>query len=111
MEADRFRHFLDGKWRIRVHVAEAGGVRLFRGFGQLDGSIELSQHSVNGSIPHKSADDIRCASPPLETLASGNSVRTSKIEMAGTTRRNRNISVKNSPSVPTKVAQSIDVGL
>src|SRR3954470_10114919 len=112
MESDCLRHFFDREWRIGIHVAEAGGVSLLGGFCQLDRAIELGKHSVDGvvihrSVTHKSADDIRCASPPLETFASGSSVRTSNIEMAGTTRRKRNINVKNSTSVPTNVAQSI----
>src|SRR5207237_10552362 len=108
----RFRHFLDRERRIGVHMAEAGGISLLSGFCQLDRAIELGEHSVDGGFrSHKSADDIRWASPPLETLASGSNVRTSKMEIAGTTRRKRNISVKNRPNVPTKVAQSIEVGL
>jgi hypothetical protein len=43
-------------------------------------------------------------------FASGNSVRISKIEIMGSTRTNRNISITNIPMVPMKVAQSHTVG-
>src|SRR5207253_2773145 len=61
--------------------------------------IELRHHSVNLSAFHSAF-----------TSASGKSVRISKIEIMGSTRRNRNMQARKKPIVPMYVIQSQRVG-
>src|SRR5580704_4813688 len=95
-----FRQRFDRKGGVRIQLAIAAGAGLVRSRDQIGGIIKFRHHAVNGR-PHLLSSS---------TLACGSSVRTSKIEIIGSSRmkrKNRNV---NSPMVPTYVAQSQRVG-
>jgi hypothetical protein len=103
--------------RANRHLsAVALGVGPLRRFGE-GHDLELSQQAVefgarlamDGSDSSASSRTAAAASRGPD-FCLGSSVRTSKIEIIGSTRTNRNIRVVNSPMVPKSVMKSQIVG-
>ena len=90
METDFFGHAFDRKGAVGIDLLISGFVSLARRIDQRLCRIELRHHAVDGIALHGFSF----------TSASGRRVRISKIEIAGSTRRNRNISIRNMPIVP-----------
>src|SRR5690606_42037672 len=110
-EPDRLGQAVNREGRIRVGLREARLAGTRGGIEQLLGRVELGQQAVQHRGVGRLAHGCASSSEALAfTCDSGSSVRISKMEIIGSTRTNRNISVRNRPIVPASVAKSQNVG-
>src|SRR5437868_9817788 len=92
VEANGLCQLFHGKRRVSVHSPISFSMGATSGQHQVRRSIELGQQTVDGRPGHSTF-----------TSASGNKVRSSKMEIIGNRRRNKNMLNRKKPIVPRNV--------
>src|SRR5205807_4135660 len=98
--AERLRQSVNWEWRIAIHFAETVGICIFRRVNELFVRFEFCGDAEDFCFVHNA----------FAFAGSATNSRDSEIEIMGKKRMNKKRSVRKSPTLPKRVAQSQSVG-